>query len=184
MVRVQTRIGEFIDLQQKVVREVAELMVDWQNDSTTYLVARRLLSDLGELTDEMKEIVIASPVGALQNPTFGWASYEVKNAQLNLVFLIQFGKLQDAGLGQVKPMGPYGPDHARPDLSEEEFAALTDCVGLVVSRLAPTYEVYGGITVPEVTKLAEGALDKVQQAFGLLGSLAEARVVDQTGGES
>lgn len=185
LIKVSTRIGKFIEREQKVIGETNELSLDWVDDPSHYKTARRLLSDLAGLDEEMTAIVLESPVTALQNAPFGWASYEVRNAQLNLVFLIQFGvnhAQSDKGVySRVAPKA--APEPNDDDLTEEEFAGLSDCVGLVMTRIAPTYQTYGGIEVLVAAGQGEKALDKIQRAFQLKRTLAETRVTDETGEE-
>lgn len=177
MIKISTRIGKFMEREEKAVEETIELGHAWGEKPSDYKVARRLLTDLAELDEEMTNIIKDSPVTALQNAPFGWGCYEVRNAQINLVFLIQFG----VNHAQSSPSiyDRIGAKPHSPDLTEEEFAALSNCVGLVQSRIAPNYETYGGIEVLVVGSTAEKALDKIQRWSGLTGELAETRVIDE-----
>lgn len=186
MLKLSTRIGKFMEREDKAVEETVELGRAWEDKPVNYKVARRLLSDLAELDDEMTNIIKDSPVMALHNAPFGWGCYEVRNAQINLVFLIEFGvnHAQSApGIYNSVGAKPRVEPTAEDDLTEEEFAALSDCVGLVQSRIAPTYETYGGIEVLVAAGQGGKALDKLQRSFGLKGDLAETRVTDETGEE-
>lgn len=188
LIKVSTSIGKFIEREQKAAEETVELSREWAGSPimVNFKVARRLLSDLAELDEEMTQIIKGAPVTALQNAPFGWACYEVRNAQINLVFLIQFS-INHAQSAPAIYSSVVAKERVEPtaedDLTEEEFAALSDCVGLVHSRIAPSFETYGGIQVLSAVGQGEKALDKLQRAFGLQGDLAETRVTDETGEE-
>lgn len=52
------------------------------------------------------------------------------------------------------------------DLTKEEIESLSDCVGIVQSRISPTWEFFGSINIANTVKRAAAALEKLERPSG------------------
>lgn len=87
-----TAVKRLIERESALIGRVQELEDDWKAGVDNLIPrAEKLLADLGALSDDVGAVFLEAPVTSLHDAKFGWASYEIANARLNVTSLLMFG---------------------------------------------------------------------------------------------